>query len=126
MIMDGATTLEEVHRESDGELVGYVSHEVRDGASIWVARTLFGGELRTFAEREHVARYLRAHGLPLLAEKWWYRPEETDSWLLTFLIEARLGAVQVRFGYDPDPANVAVLRGAQLDRLSLRIPPARR
>ncbi|HEY3714022.1 MAG TPA: hypothetical protein VGL39_05805 [Jatrophihabitantaceae bacterium] len=75
--MDGATTPEEVHRESDGELVGYVSHEVRDGASIWVARTLFG-------------------------------------------------AVQVRFGYDPDPANVAVLRGAQLDRLSLRIPPARR
>jgi len=120
--MDDGTTLEDVHRESDGELVGYVSHEVRDGAPTWVARALFGAELRSFAEREHAARYLRAHGLPLLAEKWWYWSEEAESWLLTFLIEARLGAVQVRFGYDPDPANVAVLRGAQLDRLSLRVP----
>jgi len=66
VIMEGVTTLEEIHRESDGELVGYVSHEGRDGAPTWVARTLFGGELRTFSEREHAARYLRAHGLPQL------------------------------------------------------------
>jgi hypothetical protein len=38
----------------------------------------------------------------------------------TFLIEARLGAVRVRFGLDPDPANVADLTGPQLDRLTLR------
>jgi hypothetical protein len=44
--MDGATTLEEIHRESDGELVGYISHAVRDGAPTWVARTLFGGDRR--------------------------------------------------------------------------------
>jgi len=118
--MSRGTTLEEIHRDSDGELVGYLSHEDRDGAPTWIARALFGGELRTFASRERAAEYLRAQGLPLLAEKWWYWSDEADRWLLTFLIEARFGAVRVRFGYDPDPANVTVLRGSQLDRLKLR------
>jgi len=118
--MSREVTLEEIRRESDGELVGYLSHEDRDDAPTWVARALFGGELSTFTSRERAAEYLRAHGLPVLAEKWWYWSDETDRWLLTFLIEARLDAVRVRFGYDPDPAKVTVLRGAQLDRLKLR------
>jgi hypothetical protein len=109
---------DEVHRD-DGELVGYLSREDRDGRPTWIARALFGGELARFAERTSAADFLRARGLPLLAEKWWYRSDEGAEWRLTFLIEARLGAVRVRFGYDSHPSNVADLRGAQLDRLTL-------
>lgn len=112
--------LEEIHRSSDGELVGYLSREDRDGEPAWIARALFGGELRAFPERESAARFLRERGLPLLAEKWWYHSDDRSDSRLTFLIEARLGAVTVRFGYDPDPANVAVLHGAALERLSLQ------
>ena len=84
------------------------------------ARALFGGELRGFGDREPAARFLRERGLPLLAGKWWYRADDRSAARLTFLVEAWLGAVTVRFGYDPDPANVAVLRGAALERLSLQ------
>jgi len=111
---------EPVHRDSDGELVGYLSCDDRDGASAWIARALFGGELGAFAEREPAARFLRERGLALLAEKWWYRADDRSEARLTFLVEARLGAVTVRFGHDPDPANVALLHGAALDRLSLQ------
>lgn len=57
--------------------------------------------------------------MPLLAEKWWYHSDDRSGPPVTFLVEARLGAVTVRFGYDPDPANVATLRGRDLERLSL-------
>jgi hypothetical protein len=116
--------LEPIHRGSDGELVGYVSREDRDGESAWIARALFGGELRAFGKREPAIRFLRERGLPLLAEKWWYHSDDRSDPRLTFLVEARLGAVTVRFGYDPDPANVAVLHGAALERLSLQPIPA--
>jgi hypothetical protein len=112
--------LEPIHRSSDGELVGYLSREQRDGEPLWIARALFGGELRAFPDREPAARFLGERGLPLLAEKWWYRADDGSDARLTFLVEARLGAVTVRFGHDPDPANVAVLRGAALERLSLQ------
>jgi hypothetical protein len=111
--------LEPMHRDNDGELVGYLGREHRAGAPVWIARALFGGELRAFGGREPAARFLCERGLPLLAEKWWYRADDRSDARLTFLVEARLGAVTVRFGHDPDPANVAVLRGAALARLSL-------
>jgi hypothetical protein len=111
--------LQAIHRTSDGELVGYVSCEDRADGPVWIARALFGGELRAFPEREPAARFLRERGLPLLAEKWWYRADDRSDARLTFLVEARLGAVTVQFGYDPDPANVAELRGRALERLSL-------
>ncbi len=113
--------LEPVHREEDGELVGYLTAERDDGADVWVARALFGSPLRRFADRGTALAFLRRSGLPLLAERWWYRPtEDAEAWL-TFLVEARLGSVRVRFGYDAEAT--ATLSGADLDRLSLRAAP---
>ncbi|RBY79767.1 hypothetical protein DQ238_08950 [Geodermatophilus sp. TF02-6] len=109
--------LEPVHREEDGELVGYVSAQRRDDADVWVARALFGSVLRVFPGREEAAEFLRRLGLPLLAERWWYRPSEGTAERPTSLVEARLGAVTVRFGHDP--RDTAVLSGAELDRLRL-------
>ena len=45
VIMSHPSGLEPIHRDSDGELVGYLSCECRDGGPVWIARALFGGEL---------------------------------------------------------------------------------
>ncbi len=108
--------LEPVHRREDGELVGYLTAERRDGADVCVARSLFGSPLRAFPARDQGAAFLRHRGLPLLAERWWYRPADGSPERPTTLVEARLGEVTVRFGYDPE---VVTLAGADLDRLSL-------
>ena len=112
---------EPVHREEDGELVGHLTVRRRDGADVWVARALFGSPLREFPDREAALAFLRRSGLPLLAERWWYRPAgDAEAWL-TFLVEARPDSVRVRFGHDPEAT--AILSGEDLDRLSLHRAP---
>ncbi|MGY1688655.1 hypothetical protein [Geodermatophilus sp. SYSU D01105] len=108
--------LEPVHREVDGELVGYLSTVRRDDARCVVAHALFGSALRAFPDREEAAAWLRHRGLPVLAERWWYRPPDGSDERPTELVEARLGAVTVRFGYDPQ--DTVTLTGAELDRLA--------
>ena len=110
-------TLEAVHRDEDGEVVGYLSFETRDHVQVWVARSIFGGELKGFAERADAARFLGTYGLSILAEKWRYWSESEQRWLLTHLVEARLGSVQVRFGYDPSAKGSSTLAGAELANL---------
>ena len=107
--------LERVVREEDGELVGHVGLERRGDADVWVARAVFGSVLRVFPHREEAVAFLRRSGLPLLAERWWYRPADGTAERPTWLVEARPGAVTVRFGYDPH--DTATLTGADLDRL---------
>lgn len=109
--------LERVLRDEDGELVGHVGVERREGAEVWVARAVFGSVLRVFPHREEAVAFLRRSGLPLLAERWWYRPSDDAEWRPTVLVEARPGAVTVRFG--PDPYDTATLTGEALDRLVL-------
>ena len=104
-----------VHRAEDGELVGWLSSERRDDADVWVARALFGSPLRAFPERQDAEAFLRRCGLPLLAERWWYRPSGATAERATWLVAARPGAVTVRFGYDLH--DTATLTGAELDRL---------
>lgn len=109
--------LERVVREEDGELVGHVGVERREGADVWVARAVFGSVLRTCPDREDAVAFLRRSGLSLLAERWWYRPSDDAEWRPTVLVEARPGAVTVRFG--SDPYDTATLSGEALDRLVL-------
>ena len=71
--------LQRVVREEDGELVGYVGLERRGDADVWVARAVFGSVLRVFPHREEAVAFLRRSGLPLLAERWWYRRRTTRS-----------------------------------------------
>ncbi len=104
-----------VHRAEDGELVGWLSTERRGDADVVVARALFGTALRVLPDRQAAEAFLRRCGLPLLAERWWYRPADGTPERPTWLVEARPGAVTVRFGYDPQ--DTATLTGADLDRL---------
>ncbi len=115
------TPLQPVHRVDDDELVGYLSAEPGETGPQWVARTLFGSALRSFDHRADAERFLQVDGLRLLNEKWWYPADETGDYQLTFLIEARLGQVRVRFGYDTTDPEVT-LTGAQLDLLTLTVP----
>jgi hypothetical protein len=109
--------LERVVREEDGELVGHVGVERRGGADVWVAHAVFGSVLRAFPDRAEAVAFLRRSGLPLLAERWWYRPSEDAEWRPTVLVEARPGAVTVRFGLDP--YDTVTLTGEALGRLVL-------
>ena len=113
----GCTTppvLEPVHRPEDGELVRHLAAAAdRDG---WTAHAVFGAPLRTQPTRAEAADFLRARGLALLAERWLYRPAGGGEPRTAWLVEARPGAVVVRFGYDP--ASVP-LSGADLERLTL-------
>jgi hypothetical protein len=106
-----------VHRAEDGELVGWLSTERRGDADVVVARTLFGTALRVLPDRSAAESFLRRCGLPLLAERWVYRPADGTAERPAWLVEARPGAVTVRFGYDPH--DTATLTGADLDRLRL-------
>ncbi len=113
--MGGMTTtpvLEPVHRPEDGELVGHLAAAAGDGG--WTAHAVPGMPLRTLPTREAAVAFLRARGLALLAERWTYTTEDGEP-LTAWLVEARPGAVVVRFGYDT--ASVR-LRGADLNRLA--------
>ena len=109
--------LERVLREEDGELVGHVGVERRGGADVWVARAVFGSVLRAFPDQAEAVAFLRRSGLPLLRERWWYRPSDDAEWRPTVLVEARAGAVPVRFG--ADPYDTVTLTGEALGRLVL-------
>ena len=78
--------LQRVVREEDGELVGHVGVERRGDADVWVACAVFGSVLRVFPDREEAVAFLRRSGLPLLAERWWYRPSEEAEWRPTVLV----------------------------------------
>ena len=82
-----------VHRAEDGELVGWLSTERRGDADVVVARTLFGTALRVLPDRPAAESFLRRCGLPLLAERWVYRPDGHRPQLVEH--HARLLAVVV-------------------------------
>ena len=116
--------LERVVREEDGELVGHVRVERRGDSDVWVACAVFGAALRVLPDRPAAESFLRRCGLPLLGDRWWYRPGDGTAERPTWLVEARPGAVTVRFGYDP--RDTATLTGADLDRLRPEAGGARR
>lgn len=109
-----------VYRPADGELVGRLSAERRDGADAWVARTLFGTELRVFGNRGTATAFLHDRGLAVLAERWWWS-SPADGWVPVDLVEARPEAVTVRAWMDPAAPRVT-LRGADLAGLAPTAP----
>lgn len=113
-------TASPVHRPEDGELVGRVSPERRDGADVWVARTSFGTELAAFGDRDAATAFLHARGLALLADRWWWS-SPAEGWVPVALVEVRPDAVTLRAELDPAAPPVTVT-GAGLAALS-RTPP---
>ena len=111
--MRNQPVLEPVHRPEDGELVGHLAVTGDDAG--WMAHAVPGTPLRAFPTREEAESFLHARGLALLAERWEYRPADGGEPRTAWLVEARPGAVVVRFGYDT--ASVP-LSGPDLERLT--------
>ena len=83
----------EVHRDEDGELLGFVE-PADDGR--WRALALFGAELTVAADRDAAVAAVEAAGLAVLTERWWYR--DGDEWVPAVLQEARPGQVTAVIG----------------------------
>ena len=75
-------------RRDDGELIGFVEPD-RDGG--WRALAVFGAELATAPDRDSAIAEVRAAGLGVLAERWWYH--DGAEWLPTVILEAAPGRV---------------------------------
>jgi hypothetical protein len=75
-------------RRDDGELIGFVEPD-EDGG--WRALAVFGAELATAPDRDSAIAEVRAAGLGVLAERWWYR--DGEEWLPAAILEAAPGRV---------------------------------
>lgn len=58
--------MEEIRREDDGELCGFVDHRA-DG---WHSLAVFGGTLDVHDSCDDAERHVRSEGLASLAERW--------------------------------------------------------
>jgi hypothetical protein len=75
-------------RRDDGELIGFVEP---DGDGGWRALAVFGAELAAAPDRDSAIAEVRAAGLGVLAERWWYR--DGEEWLPAAIMEAGPGRV---------------------------------
>jgi hypothetical protein len=89
------TLVEELRRQSDGELCGHV--EERGGQ--WYALTVFGAVLGRHDRREDAAEHVRAEGLASLAERWTLRHRDSGEEEVVCIQEANAGVVTVARGY---------------------------
>jgi len=80
-------------RRDDGELIGYVEPAADGG---WRALAVFGGELATAPDQDAALAEVRAVGLGVLAERWWYH--DGDEWLPAAIQEAGPGRVTAVVG----------------------------
>jgi hypothetical protein len=80
-------------RRDDGELIGFVE-PAGDGG--WRALAVFGGELATAPDRDAAIAEVRAAGLGVLAERWWYH--DGEEWLPAAIQEASPGRVTAVVG----------------------------
>lgn len=77
----------------DGELIGYVE-PAADGR--WRALAVFGGELATVPDRDAALAEVRAAGLGVLAERWWFH--DGAEWQPAAIQEAGPGRVTAVVG----------------------------
>jgi len=113
-------------RRDDGELIGFVEPAADGG---WRALAVFGGELATAPDRDAAIAEVRAAGLGVLTERWWYR--DGGEWLPASILEAGPGRVTAVVGHDgrfagvlgnPDPVVPLTLTGADAAALRRRPP----
>lgn len=117
--MSNTSTLTEVRRAEDDELMGYV----RDDRAGWSALTVFGGLLATWETADRAHDEVAANGLAAMAEAWWVEIEGT--WQPCLLEEAGPSFVRLRLtdgdlgcGGEPPGAPPTVLLDAPTgDRL---------
>jgi hypothetical protein len=88
-------------RRDDGELIGFVEP---DGDGGWRALAVFGGELATAPDREAAVAEVRAAGLGVLADTWWYH--DGTEWVPAVIREAGPGRVVALVGHASRYAGV--------------------
>jgi hypothetical protein len=108
-----------VHREHDGELVGYVEPA---GSARWRALTLFGGVLAELDSYHEAVTMLNDRGLSCLAQRWWYFSTADQRWRRVQLIEVRPGSVRAHYGPYPQGFETVHITGADLSSLTLALP----
>jgi hypothetical protein len=111
-------------RRDDGELIGFVEPGPDGG---WRALTVFGAELATAPDQDAATAEVRAVGLGVLAERWWYL--DGEEWLPAAIQEAGPGRVTAVVGDgarlvnavgNPDAAAPITLTGPDAARLRRR------
>jgi hypothetical protein len=85
----------EVRRESDGELCGHV----RPLGDRWQALTVFGGDLGILGHQKEAEARVHQVGLSSLAERWWYRADESADWQVVCVQEASPHSVRLALDY---------------------------
>ncbi len=115
--------MDEVRREADGELEGFVEEDA-DG---WAALTVFHAVLGRLATRADAVEVVHRRGLSSLGERWWWRSRHSETWQVVLPQETGPGWVRVALGFYSLPGvETAVIRGSDLtagDRLTL-VPPS--
>lgn len=89
-----ADQVEEVRREDDGELCGFVSE--RDGT--WLAHVLFGGVIGVHDHRDTAVHQVLEDGLASLAERWTLHSDGVADEVVC-IVEADPTQVTVALGY---------------------------
>src|SRR5699024_3115513 len=79
-------------RTDEGELLG----RVIPSAGGWTALTSFGGILAEALSHADAVEVLRSRGLSVLAQPWWVRLPEEESWQEVRLMEVHPDRVRLR------------------------------
>jgi hypothetical protein len=87
--------MDEVRRQSDGELCGHVEEQ----AGEWYALTVFGAVLGRHDLRQGAVDQVLTDGLASLAEHWTLRHGENGEEEVVCIQEANAAAVTVALGY---------------------------
>jgi len=116
--------LEEVRRERDGELCGFI----RRRGDHFDALTVFHGVISSKSTAQDARRVVRERGLTALAEHWFWWSRATRSWSVVVPQEAHPGSVRVAVGYYALPGGevetITAEDLAQGDILTLERPDA--
>ncbi|CAN5263295.1 hypothetical protein BH24ACT9_BH24ACT9_11450 [soil metagenome] len=92
-----AAVRDEIRRDEDHELLGFVQRSPGTAGVEWLALSVFGGLLAAFDTESAAHEHVRSTGLSTLAESWWVRPVPAGQWYEATLVEVRPDEVRCRY-----------------------------
>ena len=99
-----ARRMDEVRRDVDGELCGFV--EWRDDC--WVALVVFGVELGRHDSREHAVDHVRSDGLDALSDRWMLHGIDAADAQVVCILETSPTEVTVALDYYSIPVVTTI------------------
>jgi hypothetical protein len=101
---------EPIHRQDDGELLGFVTNT----KNAWSARTIFGYEFAVTESRDDAIRQVKEKGLSFLMGVWQFYDKHSKEWRPCIIKEARPDQVTIirtnMFGLeDPDERGMQTI-----------------